>query len=160
MRATVCLRHFVADFDREFLEHAGRGRRYRWLPVRFQCQQGVFRIDARADRDADVDGGTSWKLPMSGTLTSMICSFRSPDQTSARRMSASNCATINVKARCQRAVDDAMVGGERQRQVRRGRILCRSTGFIADLETPRMATSGALTIGENAVPPMPPTLEW
>ena len=33
------------------------------------------------------------------------------------------------------------------------------TGFITDLETPRMATSGALTIGENAVPPMPPTLE-
>ena len=31
------------------------------------------------------------------------------------------------------------------------------TGFIAIFVTPRMATSGALTIGEKAVPPMPPS---
>ncbi len=33
------------------------------------------------------------------------------------------------------------------------------TGFLALLETPRTATSGALMIGVNAVPPMPPRLE-
>ncbi|CSD53292.1 Uncharacterised protein [Vibrio cholerae] len=33
------------------------------------------------------------------------------------------------------------------------------TGFISDLDTPKIATSGALTIGVNAVPPMPPRLE-
>ena len=33
------------------------------------------------------------------------------------------------------------------------------TGFIAALDTPRIATSGALMIGVNAVPPMPPRLE-
>ena len=32
-------------------------------------------------------------------------------------------------------------------------------GFMAERETPRMATSGALMIGVNAVPPMPPRLE-
>src|SRR3546814_9282256 len=31
------------------------------------------------------------------------------------------------------------------------------TGFIADFDTPRIATSGALTIGVNDVPPMPPS---
>src|ERR1700722_7078451 len=33
------------------------------------------------------------------------------------------------------------------------------TGLVADFETPRIATSGALTIGVNAVPPMPPSDE-
>ena len=33
------------------------------------------------------------------------------------------------------------------------------TGCIDERETPRIATSGALTIGVNAVPPMPPRLE-
>ena len=32
-------------------------------------------------------------------------------------------------------------------------------GFISDFETPKIATSGALTIGVNAVPPIPPKLE-
>ena len=32
-------------------------------------------------------------------------------------------------------------------------------GFISDLDTPNMATSGAFTIGVNAVPPIPPRLE-
>src|SRR5205807_3100082 len=31
--------------------------------------------------------------------------------------------------------------------------------FICDLETPRMATSGAFTMGVKAVPPIPPRLE-
>ncbi len=30
-------------------------------------------------------------------------------------------------------------------------------GFMSDLDTPRIATSGALTIGVNAVPPIPPS---
>ena len=33
------------------------------------------------------------------------------------------------------------------------------TGFIADFDTPRMATSGELMMGVNSVPPMPPRLE-
>ena len=33
------------------------------------------------------------------------------------------------------------------------------TGFIADRTTPRIATSGALTIGVKLVPPIPPRLE-
>ena len=33
------------------------------------------------------------------------------------------------------------------------------TGFIEERDTPRMATSGALMIGVNAVPPIPPRLE-
>ena len=33
------------------------------------------------------------------------------------------------------------------------------TGFMAERTTPRIATSGALTIGVNPVPPMPPRLE-
>ena len=33
------------------------------------------------------------------------------------------------------------------------------TGCMVDRETPRMPTSGALTIGVNAVPPIPPRLE-
>ncbi len=33
------------------------------------------------------------------------------------------------------------------------------TGRIAARETPRMATSGAFTMGVKAVPPMPPRLE-
>jgi hypothetical protein len=35
----------------------------------------------------------------------------------------------------------------------------RYSGFIAERDTPRIATSGALMIGVNAVPPMPPRLE-
>ena len=31
------------------------------------------------------------------------------------------------------------------------------TGFVSDFDTPRIATSGALMIGVNAVPPMPPS---
>ena len=33
------------------------------------------------------------------------------------------------------------------------------TGLIDDLDNPRIATSGALIIGVNAVPPMPPNDE-
>jgi hypothetical protein len=33
------------------------------------------------------------------------------------------------------------------------------TGFIAERTTPRIATSGALTIGVKLVPPIPPRLE-
>ena len=33
------------------------------------------------------------------------------------------------------------------------------TGFTAEREMPRMATSGALMMGVNAVPPMPPSDE-
>ena len=33
------------------------------------------------------------------------------------------------------------------------------TGCIEDRDTPRIATSGALTIGVNAVPPIPPRLD-
>ena len=55
---------------------------------------------------------------------------------------------IDVEAGGQRAVDDAVVGGQRQRQDQaRHECLPSHTGFIADLLTPRMATSGALTIG-------------
>ena len=55
---------------------------------------------------------------------------------------------IDVEAGRQRAVDDAVVGGQRQRQGQaRHELLAVHTGFMADLLTPRMATSGALTIG-------------
>jgi hypothetical protein len=33
------------------------------------------------------------------------------------------------------------------------------TGLVCAFDTPRIATSGALMIGVNAVPPMPPRLE-
>ena len=65
-----------------------------------------------------------------------------------------------------RAVDDAVIVGERERQhhaAARTRRPRRSTGCqtgsMRARETPRMATSGALTIGVKKLPPMPPRFE-
>ena len=57
---------------------------------------------------------------------------------------------IDVEAGRQRAVDDAVVGGQRQGRVRRGtNCLPSHTGFITDLLTPRMATSGRIDDGRE-----------
>ena len=61
------------------------------------------------------------------------------------------------------AVDDAVIVGERQRQheaaARTDRSPCCRPVRYVPREMPRIATSGALTIGVNDVPPMPPRFE-
>ena len=65
------------------------------------------------------------------------------------------------EARGQRAVDDAVVVAENDSgTISRGTNCAPSqTGFIADFDTPRIATWGGLTIGVKNVPPMPPSDE-
>ena len=59
------------------------------------------------------------------------------------------------------AVDDPVVVRERQRQQlpRLELVRTRHTDSMMPRETPRIATSGQLTIGVKYVPPMPPRLE-
>ena len=68
---------------------------------------------------------------------------------------------MDHEARRGGAVDHAVVVGERQRHHQPGDELAAPfhTGFIAERVTPRMATSGALTIGVKDVPPIPPSEE-
>ena len=82
------------------------------------------------------------------------------DYNASRRISDSTCRQVSGEARGRRAVDHAVVVGQRQRQHQaRHELPSCYTGFMLDRDTPRIATSGALMMGVKAVPPMPPRLE-
>ena len=69
-------------------------------------------------------------------------------------------AEVAGEAGGERAVDDPMVVGDESGSISRGwNSLPFQTGAIFERTTPRIATSGALTIGVKSVPPMPPRLE-
>jgi hypothetical protein len=54
-----------------------------------------------------------------------------------------------------------VVVGQRERQHQAGsNSRPFHTGFVAERVAPRIATSGALMIGVNPVPPMPPSERW
>src|SRR5690606_14093533 len=80
-----------------------------------------------------------------------------PAYSSARRRSPSSCARYAVKrAAAAPSITRWSYDSDSGRTRLGANSLPFQTGFIAARETPRMATSGALTIGVNEVPPMPP----
>ena len=65
------------------------------------------------------------------------------------------------KAHTGGTVDDAVVEGQAQwAHQARSEFFAVPNRLIWDLHTPKIATSGAFTIGVKPVPPIPPKLEW
>ena len=153
------LRHLVADLHAQLLHDAGvRGGNFHRRLVAFERDERVFLRDRVAGlheelddgnvlevadvRDLDLDRGHG--VPRGRCDAGRRCTWaryvvkRAPSAPSTTRWSYESESGI----------------------MRRGaNSLPFHTGFIAALETPRIATSGAFTIGVNDVPPMPPSDE-
>src|SRR5450830_360275 len=102
---------------------------------------------------------TSLKSPIFGTFTSTMLIERSP-YSRILRISARTSARYTAK-RAPEAPSTTRWSYDSDRVIiRRGwKALPSQTGFIEAFDRPRMATSGALTIGVKCEPPMPPSDE-
>src|SRR5690606_15293999 len=90
-------------------------------------------------RDGDLCHGTASSKPR----TSPSCAARKVVKRTPAAPSMTRWSYAKVNGRMRRGVNSPS----------------RHTGFMLERATPRIATSGALMIGVNAVPPMPPRLE-